>query len=141
MRSSPATSDSRSAIMRAVKSKDTTPEMVVRRLVHGMGYRYRLHRRDLPGKPDLTFPAKRKVIFVNGCFWHGHLCARGARRPAQNAEYWKAKIGRNVERDVITTAALQDLGWEVLTVWECETKSKDRDVLVERLQAFLIKAE
>lgn len=131
------TSETRSAIMRAVKSKDTTPELVVRRLVHGLGYRYRLHRKGLPGKPDLVLPARRKAIFVNGCFWHGHDCARGARQPVENADYWKAKIGRNVERDLASVAALQAAGWQVMVVWECETKARDRDALEARLVAFI----
>lgn len=127
----------RSAIMRAVKSKDTTPEIVVRRLVYGMGYRYRLHRKDLPGKPDLAFAGKRKVIFVNGCFWHGHDCARGARWPTANADYWQAKIKRNAARDYDNLKALLDAGWQVLTIWECETAKKKHRVLEERLAAFL----
>ena len=127
----------RSAIMRAVKSKDTTPEMTVRKMVHGMGYRYALHRRDMPGKPDLVFPSRKKIIFVNGCFWHGHNCPRGARLPKANAEYWSAKIGRNVERDAAALAQLQSSEWEVLTIWECETKSADRETLRYRLSEFL----
>lgn len=128
---------SRSDIMRAVRSKDTTPEMIVRRLVHRLGHRYRLHRKDLPGKPDLVFGPQRKVIFVNGCFWHGHDCPRGSRQPADNADYWRAKIGRNVERDLANAAALQAAGWQVMVVWECETKVRDREALAVRLEAFL----
>lgn len=124
--------------MRAVKSKDTTPEMVVRRLVHGMGYRYRLHQKDLPGKPHLVFAGRRKVIFVNGCFWHSHDCPRGARQPKANADYWKAKIGRNVTRDADSAAALQASGWQVLTVWECETKASVHVALEERLREYLM---
>lgn len=123
--------------MRAVKSKDTTPEMVVRRLVHRMGYRYRLHQGGLAGKPDLVFPGRRKVVFVHGCFWHGHDCRRGARQPKANADYWRAKISRNVERDAAAQLDLQVDGWEVMTVWECETKVADRDALRSRLDAFL----
>ncbi len=123
--------------MRSVGSKDTKPEMVVRRLLHGLGYRYRLHRQDLLGKPDLVFPARRKVIFVNGCFWHGHDCPRGSRVPKKNAEYWKAKVSRNVERDRANATALVDQGWQVLTVWECECKLRDRDGLAEKLISFL----
>ncbi|GGO38607.1 very short patch repair endonuclease [Gemmobacter aquaticus] len=130
----------RSATMRAVKSKDTTPEMKVRRLVHGLGCRYRLHRKDLPGKPDLVFGSRRKVIMVNGCFWHGHDCARGARQPKSNSDYWKPKIGRNVARDATNLAALQDAGWDVLTIWECETKAADRPALEKRLREFLTAA-
>jgi DNA mismatch endonuclease (patch repair protein) len=127
----------RSDIMRAVRSKDTAPEMIVRRLAHGLGYRYRLHRKDLPGKPDLVFPGRRRVVFVNGCFWHGHDCNRGARQPKDNAVYWKAKVARNMERDRASVAALQDDGWDVLTVWECQTRVRDRDALAQALRTFL----
>jgi len=123
--------------MRAVKSKDTAPEMIVRRLVHGLGYRYRLHGKNLPGKPDLVFAGRRKVVFVHGCFWHGHDCKRGARPPKANADYWGPKITRNVERDNDHVTALQGAGWDVLTVWECETKAADRDRLATRLRSFL----
>lgn len=131
------TDPARSAAMRAVKSKDTAPEMIVRRLIHALGFRYRLHRRDLPGRPDLVFPSRRKAILINGCFWHGHDCSRGARQPKTNTEYWQAKIGRNMERDAINLAALQAGGWRVLIVWECETKICDRPSLKERLRLFL----
>jgi DNA mismatch endonuclease (patch repair protein) len=113
-------SETRSATMRAVKSKDTAPEMQVRRLVHSLGYRYRLHLEALPGKPDLVFPRLKKVIFVHGCFWHGHSCSRGNRLPKTNCEYWQAKIGRNRTRDEQHLMKLQSLGWEVLSVWECD---------------------
>ena len=127
----------RSEIMRAVRSKDTAPEMVVRRLVHGMGCRYRLHRKDLSGKPDLVFGPRRKVIFVNGCFWHGHGCRRGARQPKANADYWRTKITRNVVRDRANVAALEAAGWQVLTIWECETAVVDREQLVNRIREFI----
>src|ERR1017187_4128178 len=97
--------------MRAVKSKDTAPELTVRRLAHGMGYRFRLHRKDLPGKPDLVFPRLHRALFVHGCFWHGHDCARGARVPVQNRAYWTQKIERNHERDKTAQASLRTLGW------------------------------
>lgn len=126
----------RSEIMRAVKSRDTTPEMIVRRTVHAMGKRYRLHRDDLPGKPDLTFPRLRKVIFVHGCFWHGHDCKRGARQPKENAEYWLKKISRNRERDVRSQDELQAMGWDILVIWECELK--DVAGLTVRLQRFFV---
>lgn len=129
----------RSATMRAVKSKDTTPEKIVRQLVHGLGYRYRLNRLDLPGKPDLVFAGLRKIVMVNGCFWHGHVCARGARQPKTNSDYWKAKIDRNVARDIANLAALRNAGWDVLTIWECETTSADRPALAQRLREFLTK--
>ena len=120
--------------MRAVKSRDTKPEMIVRRLVHGLGYRYRLHRPELPGKPDLTFPSRRKVVFMHGCFWHGHDCPRGARVPKNNRDYWIAKIARNKARDAKDCDRLREMGWSVLTVWECETKSEG---LEPRLRTFL----
>ncbi len=125
----------RSRIMRAVKGRDTGPEMVVRRMVHGLGYRYRLHRKDLPGKPDLVFPARRKVIFIHGCFWHGHSCARGAREPKTNLSYWQRKIKRNVERDREAQGALRADGWRALVLWECELKNADR--VARRVQRFL----
>jgi DNA mismatch endonuclease (patch repair protein) len=131
------TDHARSATMRAVKSKNTTPEMIVRQLVYGLRYRFRLYRKDLPGKPDLVFAGRRKIIMVNGCFWHGHGCARGARRPKTNSDYWKAKIDRNVARDAVNIAALRNAGWNVLTVWECETKSADRPALEQKLRGFL----
>ncbi|MEQ1890156.1 MAG: very short patch repair endonuclease [Alphaproteobacteria bacterium] len=106
--------------MQAVKGKDTKPEMAVRRLTHAMGYRYRLHRKDLPGKPDLVFPSRRKIIFVHGCFWHGHDCHRGARIPVTNRDYWRAKIERNRARDIKARSALSNAGWDVLTIWECK---------------------
>lgn len=127
----------RSAIMRAVKSKDTKPEMIVRRLIHGMGYRYRLHGRGLSGKPDLVFAGRRKVIFVHGCFWHGHNCPRGARQPKANGEYWKTKIARNIQRDSASVVVLRKVGWQVMTVWECETKVGNRLALEQRLRNFL----
>lgn len=129
------TPEQRSAVMARVKGKDTRPEMKVRRLAHALGYRFRLHRKDLPGSPDLVFPGRRKVIFVHGCFWHGHDCPRGSRQPKQNADYWRAKIGRNVERDAAARAALEAQGLSVLVLWECELK--DVDALAARLKAFL----
>jgi len=125
----------RPAIMRAVKSRDTRPEMKVRQLVHRLGFRYRLHRKDLPGRPDLVFIRQRRVILVHGCFWHGHHCPRGDRVPKTNAEYWRAKIGRNRERDAAVVEALKQQGWATLIVWECELKDSSR--LAERVSAFL----
>jgi DNA mismatch endonuclease (patch repair protein) len=132
------TAEQRSRIMRAVKGVDTMPELMVRRLAHSMGFRFRLHRKDLPGKPDLTFPKLRKVIFVHGCFWHGHDCARGARVPVQNRDYWTRKVARNVERDRMAQSALQRLGWKSLVVWECEIKDQAR--LRRALRRFLGRA-
>lgn len=121
--------------MRAVKGRDTEPERAVRRLIHGMGFRYRLNRADLPGKPDIVLPGRRKVIFVHGCFWHGHKCRRGNRMPKNNREYWSQKISRNRERDRAARAALKEKGWRVATVWECELKRGER--LRKRLNTFL----
>ena len=118
-------SEARSAVMRRVKSKNTAPEMRVRSRLHRLGYRYRLHRRDLPGTPDLVFPSRKTVVFIHGCFWHGHPCKRGLRPPATNAEYWRAKIARNQARDLGALAKLGELGWKVVTVWECELKDMD----------------
>ena len=131
------TEQARSRIMRAVRSKDTKPEMIVRRLIHGMGYRYRLHRKDLPGNPDLVFPGRRKVVFVHGCFWHHHDCKRGDRQPKENAGYWVAKIAKNVARDAANIQALASAGWEVLIVWECELAIRKREQLAERVKNFL----
>ena len=122
--------------MRAVRSKDTKPEMDVRRLVHAMGFRFRLHRADLPGKPDLAFPGRKRVIFVHGCFWHGHNCKRGARVPQENRDYWLAKVGRNRERDAANLGSLTAGGWEPMVVWECEVR--DKQALRERLSRFLM---
>lgn len=129
--------EQRTERMRSIRSRNTKPEILVRRVVHAMGYRYRLHRRDLPGTPDLAFPARRKAIYVHGCFWHQHPDpgCRLARRPKRNLEYWSPKFRRNVERDSENFAALASLGWQALVVWECETR--DLDALASRLRAFL----
>lgn len=130
-----APSNLRRRTMQAVKSRDTKPELIVRRLAHAMGYRYRLHRQDLPGKPDLVFSARRAVIFVHGCFWHGHDCRRGARIPKTNRAYWAAKISRNRERDLAHQVLLTAQGWRVLVIWECQIR--DADMLRQMLRAFL----
>ncbi len=127
----------RSRIMRAVRGKDTKPEWVVRRLVHRLGYRYRLHVTDLPGKPDLVFPARRKVVFVHGCFWHQHHCKRGNRTPASNVEYWRAKLQRNRQRDAAHRRALRRAGWSVMVIWECQTRAAGLERLSRRLVRFL----
>ena len=125
----------RSQVMAAIRSKNTKPEMLVRRLVHSMGYRYRLHRADLPGKPDLVFPTARKAIFVHGCFWHQHERCRGAHVPRSNAAYWKPKLERNRTRDAEHAKALESTGWQVLILWECELK--DTELLRTRIVTFL----
>lgn len=127
--------EKRSAVMRRVKGRDTTPELKVRRLLTALGARYRLHRKDLPGKPDIVMAGRRRAIFVHGCFWHGHDCARGARVPKANRDYWLAKVGRNREQDTASRAALEAAGWRIETIWECEMK--DEAALRERLAALL----
>lgn len=129
------TVEDRKRTMQRVRSQNTQPEMKVRRLVFGMGYRYRLHRTDLPGKPDLVFPGRRKVIFVHGCFWHGHDCKSGRKQPKTNVGYWTKKLERNRQRDQEHERALHTLGWQSLTVWECELK--DSDALAARVRQFL----
>lgn len=124
----------RSANMRAIRSSDTKPELLVRRLVHHCGYRFRLHRKDLPGKPDLVFPGRKAVIFVHGCFWHVHGCP-SVRVPKSNVDYWNPKLERNRERDQQSYSSLEKLGWKVLIVWECEIK--DLDALERKLRIFL----
>lgn len=127
--------EKRSAVMRRVKGRDTGPERTVRRLLTALGARYRLHRKDLPGKPDVVMAGRRLVIFVHGCFWHGHDCARGARVPKANRDYWLGKVGRNRARDAASRLALEAAGWRVETVWECELK--DEAALRARLSAAL----
>lgn len=123
--------EKRSEVMRAVKSKDTKPELALRKALFALGYRYRLNVKALPGKPDLVFPKYRTVIFVHGCFWHGHSCKRGKRVPKSNTEYWTSKIARNKARDKKNAAELKKLGWRLFSVWECELKNVDE--VAERL--------
>jgi DNA mismatch endonuclease (patch repair protein) len=118
--------------MRAVKSKDTKPELIVRRLLHSMGLRFRLHRRNLPGAPDIVLRKHNTVILAHGCFWHGHHCARGARQPKSYAEYWRAKIARNAARDERTLKVLEPLGWCALVLWECELSAPGLKVKLDR---------
>jgi DNA mismatch endonuclease (patch repair protein) len=125
----------RSATMRAVKSRDTKPELLVRRLLRPIAPGYRLNRSDIPGKPDIAFIGAKRAIFVHGCFWHGHACKRGARAPRDNSEYWTAKIARNRARDAAHLATLERAGWRVLTVWECELR--DVAEVSARLRKFL----
>lgn len=131
------TAERRSANMRAVRAKDMKPELLVRQLTHRLGYRFRLHRKDLPGKPDLVFPVRKAVILVHGCFWHQHRkpnCADG-RQPRSNTQYWLPKLANNRTRDVQNLGRLKRLGWKVLVVWECELK--DRRTLSSRIDKFL----
>ena len=131
------TARERSELMSRIRCKDTVPEMRVRRLVHGMGYRYRLHAKDLPGRPDLVFRARRKVIFVHGCFWHRHEGCPDNRIPKspERREYWTNKLDGNVRRDRQHLSVLRQNGWEILVIWECETRYTDR--VMERVQEFL----
>ncbi len=121
--------------MAAVRSKNTKPEMFVRRLTHAMGYRFRLHRADLPGTPDLVFPAKRKVIFVHGCFWHQHGCKRASRIPKSNQSFWGPKLERNRARDAEYLKTLRADGWDCLVLWQCELAKPIRIEL--RISKFL----
>jgi len=121
-------------MMRGFKSRDTAPEMAVRRVAHRMGYRFRLHRKDLPGKPDLVFPSRRKVVFVHGCFWHSHGC-KLTRRPRLNLEYWLPKLQGNRDRDARHVAELGSAGWKCLIFWECEVGSAG--AIRRRLRSFL----
>ncbi len=121
--------------MQAIRRHDTAPEMQVRRMLHAMGYRFRLHRKDLPASPDIVLARHRKIILVHGCFWHGHEQCKRAKRPTKNAEMWRVKIEGNRIRDVKNIAALRELGWNVLVVWECE--ARDPVWLANRLRKFL----
>lgn len=125
----------RSENMRRIRSRDTSPERVLRKLIHSLGYRFRLHRKDLPGKPDLVFPGRNKVIFIHGCFWHLHSGCREGRVPSSRGEYWGPKLARNKSRDAQNACALLEDGWDVLVVWECELKNMQ--AVTEALQDFL----
>ena len=129
------TTSQRSANMARIRSRHTAPELAVRRLAHRLGFRFRLHRRDLPGVPDLTFPGRQKVIFVNGCFWHRHAGCKFACKPKSNVEFWSRKFRVTVRRDARVREKLKAMGWGILTVWECETK--DHSKLTASLRRFL----
>ena len=130
----------RSENMRRIKGKDTAPEIVVRRLLHRMGFRFRLHRKDLPGNPDVVLPKFRTVVFVHGCFWHGHDCKKGSarRRPKSNENYWNSKLERNVRRDAANAEKIRELGWKRIVVWACETRNLE--LLEEQLRTALLPA-
>ncbi len=134
------TSDQRSRNMSRIRSKDTGPEMMVRQMVHALGYRYRLHRKDLPGKPDLVFGPRRKIIEVRGCYWHAHLryeptCWEARSEAKSNQGYWGPKMDRNVERDQRNLAHLENAGWAVLVIWECELRNME--CVRDRIESFL----
>jgi DNA mismatch endonuclease (patch repair protein) len=124
----------RSECMRRIRGKNTRPEMFVRRLVYGMGYRFRLHRKDLPGCPDLVFPRYKKALFVHGCFWHSHPGCKRATIPKSHQDYWRSKLEKNRDRDKKSQAALLAAGWDIMIVWECEIKNND---LTEKIKLFL----
>jgi len=127
--------EKRSEIMRRVKSGDTKPEMRVRRILHAMGYRYRIHRKDLPGCPDIVLPRHQKIVMVHGCFWHGHDCPAGRKKPKTNTAYWIDKLTKNRLRDAANLAKLEAMGWHVLVIWECETRN--HAVLANQLAKFM----
>ena len=127
----------RSFIMSRVKSKNTTPEITTRKLLHSLGYRFRLYKKDLPGTPDITLSKYKTVIFINGCFWHGcPNCKRSKIYPKDNQDYWQKKLRANIERDARNYDLLSDMGWKVFIIWECETKKKKLDDLRNKIQNF-----
>lgn len=130
----------RSANMRAIRGKNTAPEIAVRKAAHRLGLRFRLHRKDLPGRPDLVFPKWRTVIFVNGCFWHGHTGCRRAKIPSSNSEFWREKLSRNVERDRGNLIQLQELGWHVEVIWQCDiTGAEAAAAVLARIPVFRLR--
>jgi DNA mismatch endonuclease (patch repair protein) len=130
--------EQRSALMRSVKQRNTKPEMIVRRLLHARGWRYRLNRKSLPGSPDIVFPSRRKAIFVHGCFWHGHSCKKG-KLPSSNLEYWSAKIDQNRKRDTRVETELLEEGWRSFVVWQCDLDN--RDAILLEIEEFLNRGE
>ena len=126
----------RSALMAKIKSKNTAPELAVRRIVYSLGFRYRLHQKELPGKPDLVLRKMGKIIYVHGCFWHGHSCPAGSNRPRSNLKYWSKKLYRNKIRDKKNIRSLKRMGWDVLILWECEIKNTNS--LLNKLKSFLV---
>jgi DNA mismatch endonuclease (patch repair protein) len=128
----------RSANMARIRSQNTSPEVSLRKLIHRLGYRFRLHLNDLPGKPDLVFPSRKKVIFVHGCFWHQHTECREGRVPGSRLEYWVPKLRRNQERDMLAQSSLKEQGWGYLVIWECELK--DITAVLKRVKRFLGRA-
>ncbi len=131
------TKSQRRRCMSAIHSKDTKPELIVRRLVHSLCYRYRLHGTNLPGRPDLIFAGRRKVIFIHGCFWHRHSCGKGRSLPSTRTEFWHDKLESNKRRDRINCRKLRELGWRSLVIWECETKPSKRNKLEKKIVNFL----
>jgi DNA mismatch endonuclease (patch repair protein) len=129
----------RSEIMSHIRAAGTKPELIVRKVAHNLGYRFRLHQKNLPGKPDIVFAQHRKIILVHGCFWHSHKICGKAKRPVTNKTFWNRKLSRNVERDKENVDALGKAGWELLVIWECETK--DRYLLADKISSFMGKSQ
>lgn len=127
--------EQRSATMARVRGKDTRPEIRIRRLIHKLGYRYRLQRRDLPGNPDIVFPGRKKIIFIHGCFWHGHDCRSGAKRPKTNEGYWLPKLERTKVRDAVNQEKLRESGWGIQIIWECQLR--DEVAITKKIIEFL----
>jgi DNA mismatch endonuclease (patch repair protein) len=129
--------ETRSKNMAAVRSADTKPELLVRSALHKLGFRFRIHYKGLPGKPDVVFPSRKIALFVHGCFWHHHNCRKGRLMPVSNAEFWRKKIERNVERDKQVKDMLQEKSWRTIVVWECQTRRKDwADRLIKKIKSF-----
>jgi DNA mismatch endonuclease (patch repair protein) len=131
------TPEQRQWCMARVKSKNTAPEIIVRRTLHALGYRFRLHRKDLPGSPDIVISKQRVVVFVHGCFWHGHARCHRANRPASNVDFWNEKLDANIRRDRITRHKLREMGWRILVVWECQARGTG----LERRLASMLRRE
>lgn len=130
------TPERRSWLMSRIKSKNTKPEIKVRKIIYAMGYRYRLHVKQLPGSPDIVFVGRKKIIFINGCYWHGHVGCRYAKLPQSNIEFWVNKINKNKARDFENVAELESLGWKVTTIWQCEIRAPD--LLFQKIKSFLL---
>ncbi len=129
----------RSQIMSKISGKNTKPEITIRKIAHSLGYRFRLHKKDLPGKPDIVFPRYKKVIFVNGCFWHGHKNCTRSKLPTTNKKFWKEKIEGNKKKDICNYRNLKKLDWDYLIIWQCEIKVGNRNKLENKIQKFLDK--
>jgi len=125
----------RSDIMSNIGNKDTKPELRIRSLLHQMGYRFRLHRKDLPGKPDIVLPKYKTVIFIHGCYWHRHTCKKGRSTPTSNREFWEEKFSKNIERDKRNLVELKNIGWNIITIWQCELKNMEK--IQSRLKSHL----
>ena len=128
----------RSEIMSKISGKNTKPELIIRKALFAEGYRYRLHRKDLPGNPDMVFPSRKKVIFINGCFWHGHNCKKAA-LPTTHREFWEKKLNGNKERDKRNLAKLKAMGWKSLVIWQCQIKKNTLETQIDKIKAFLDK--